>query len=82
MSAIVKYDQMIYYFGKDITIWYQYAASIFQLPEKTGQKNIPQLIPFTISQFSIAAIRPPYKNLDCSEIISAFGIQILTLGGK
>jgi len=65
-----------HYCGKDITTWYEFAISIFQLAGELGLKNMPLVRPITTSQFPTAAKRPLYTALDCSLIEKSFGVEL------
>lgn len=57
------------------TTWYGFAAAIFEAERAKGRK-VPRLIPITTADYPTPARRPANSVLDCSKVITEFGIRL------
>lgn len=77
ISTGEKFDWGTYHYcGKGITTWHGLAEKIIQLAESSKTLQIKQVTPISTAEWPTPTKRPPYSVLDCSHLISQFGIAL------
>lgn len=77
MGAGEQFDWGTYHYcGKGITTWHGLAEKIIQHAKSYVALQIKQVTPITTAEWPTPTKRPPYSVLDCSRLISQFGIAL------
>lgn len=64
-----------HYCGKEITTWYGFAQTIFEIAQKYTSLKLRELVPVRTDEYPTPAVRPHNSALDCTHIKQTFNIS-------